>query len=71
MKGANKLNGRTEVFNNSRCTERLTYPGAMRNKGVNVVLGLVVVEQTTPGQRHTHRHTQKSNKVKTAQHKTQ
>lgn len=29
----------------------VTYPGAVRNKGVNVVLGLVVVKQTTPGQK--------------------
>lgn len=34
---------------------KLTYPGAVCNKGVNVVLGLVVVEKTTPGGRQTHK----------------
>ena len=42
-------------------TVKVTYPGAMCYKGVNVVLGLVVVEQTTPGEGHghtdTHTHT--------------
>lgn len=33
----------------------VTYPGAVRNKGVNVVLGLVVVKQTTPGQKDVNR----------------
>lgn len=34
---------------------KVTYPGAVCNKGVNVVLGLVVVEKTTPGGRQTHK----------------
>lgn len=33
----------------------VTYPGAVCNKGVNVVLGLVVVKQTTPGQKGVNR----------------
>lgn len=32
----------------------ITYPGAVCDKGVNVVFGLVVVKQTTPGQKEVH-----------------
>lgn len=34
---------------------KVTYPGAVCNKGVHVVLRLVVVEKTTPEERQTHK----------------
>lgn len=36
-----------------------TYPGAVCDKRVDVVLGLVVIEQATPGQKCVHRQTVK------------
>lgn len=42
----------------------VTYPGAVCDKGVNVVFGLVVVKQTTPGQKQVLKLMSKSNTYK-------